>query len=34
MTREMGMTMEAWPRWRATWNRHMPIAEETSIAYR
>ena len=34
MTREMGMTMEAWLRWSATWNRHMPIAEETSIAYR
>ena len=34
MTREMGMTMEARPRWSATWNRHMPIAEDTSIAYR
>ena len=34
MTREMGMTMETGPRWSATWNRHMPIAEDTSIAYR
>jgi len=32
MTREIGMTIEAWLRWRATWNRHMPIAEDTSIA--
>ena len=34
MTREMGMTMETAPRWSATWNRHMPIAEDTSTAYR
>ena len=34
MTREIGMTMEAWLRWSATWNRHMPIAENASITYR
>ena len=34
MTREMGMTTEAGLRWSATWNRHMPTAEDTSIAYR
>ena len=34
MTREMGMTMDAGLRWRATWNRHMPVAEDTSITYR
>jgi hypothetical protein len=34
MTREIGMTMEAGLRWSATWNRHMPIAEDASIAYR
>ena len=32
MTREIGMTMEARLRWSATWNRHMPIAQDTSIA--
>ena len=32
MTREIGMTIEAGLRWSATWNRHMPIAEDTSIA--
>jgi hypothetical protein len=34
MTRQMGMTTEAGLRWSATWNRHMPIAEDTSITYR
>ena len=34
MTREIGMTMEARLRWSATWNRHMPIAENASITYR
>ena len=32
MTREIGMMMEAGLRWSATWNRHMPIAEDTSTA--
>jgi len=32
MTREIGMTMEAALRWSATWNRHMPTAEDASIA--
>ena len=32
MTREIGMMMEALLRCRATWNRHMPIAEDASIA--
>jgi hypothetical protein len=34
MTSEIGMTMEAGLRWSATWNRHMPAAEDTSITYR
>ena len=34
MTREIGMTMEAGLRWSATWNRHMPTAEDMSITYR
>jgi hypothetical protein len=32
MTREIGMMMEALPRCSATWNRHMPIALDASIA--
>ena len=32
MTREIGMMMEALLRCSATWNRHMPIAEDASIA--
>lgn len=34
MISDVGMTMEAGLRWSATWNRHMPMAEIPSVAYR